>query len=318
MKKLISIFISSAAAVAISANVAFATPVLKPHVKISSKIVTVGDMFDNAGALAEKGLFRSPEPGTLGNVPLASISMAAERAGITSFDDRGLSSVRVERTGIAINRDFLNQLFERELAARNLLQNDQQVQFNNFGGFTTIYAEEAMGAPVEVLDFYFDQQTQRVQAKLAVLGQDSPLTLDGRIDVLAPVAHLRRTMNQGEIVDINDLEFRPTPVRFGHSQGELQVADILGKSLTRTVRENTMLRPTDLTDPLIIARNDMVTLLFRKGPLKLTVKGQALNAASVDQPVTVLNLMSKKVVQGIASANGTVIITNDPTRLASR
>lgn len=318
MTKLVSLLISSAAAIAISAGAALAMPVLKPHVKISSKIVTVGDMFDNAGALAEKGLFRSPEPGTLGNVPLASITLAAERAGISEFDNSGLSTVRVERTGVAINREFLNQLIERELATRNLLKADQLVQFSNFGGFTTIYAEETLAAPVDVLDFFYDQQTQRLQARLAILGQDAPLTLDGKVEVLAPVAHLRRTMNQGEIIDINDLEFRPTPIRFGHSQGELTVADLIGKSLTRTVREDTMLRPSDITDPLVIARNEVVTILFRKGSLKLTVKGQALHAASENQPVTVLNLMSKKVLQGIASSNGTVIITNDPTRLASR
>lgn len=318
MTKLVSLLISSAAAIAISAGAAFAMPVLKPHVKISSKIVTVGDMFDNAGALAEKGLFRSPEPGTLGNVPLASITLAAERAGISEFDNSGLSTVRVERTGVAINREFLNQLIERELATRNLLKADQLVQFSNFGGFTTIYAEETLAAPVDVLDFFYDQQTQRLQARLTILGQDAPLTLDGKVEVLAPVAHLRRTMNQGEIIDINDLEFRPTPIRFGHSQGELTVADLIGKSLTRTVREDTMLRPSDITDPLVIARNEVVTILFRKGSLKLTVKGQALHAASENQPVTVLNLMSKKVLQGIASSNGTVIITNDPTRLASR
>ncbi len=318
MKRFSQIITAATFSLLATATAAFSAPTLKQHVIVNTKIVTVGDMFNDAGALAEKGLFMSPKPGTTGNVPLASIALAAERAGLSSFDDAGLSAVRVERAGLAINRDFLNNLMADELRNRDMLKPEHMVEFNNFGGFQTVHAATNQHMPVEVVDFYFNRQSNRVQAKLSVAGQTKPLTLDGTIDILAPAAHLRRTMTKGEIVDINDIEFRPTPIRFGQTNGELDVTNILGKSLTRTVRENTMLRPSDLSEPIIIGRNDVVTILYRQGPLKLTVKGQALHAASKDQTVTVMNLMSKKMVQGIATGTGTVVITNDPTRLASR
>ena len=44
-------------------------PVLRSQVMTLSDIVTVGDFYSNAGMLASKPLFRSPDMGTSGNVP---------------------------------------------------------------------------------------------------------------------------------------------------------------------------------------------------------------------------------------------------------
>ena len=46
------------------------------------EVVTVGDMFDDAGLLAERALFRAPAPGTTGIVSLDAIRSAALRAGL--------------------------------------------------------------------------------------------------------------------------------------------------------------------------------------------------------------------------------------------
>ncbi|MEO8685479.1 MAG: flagella basal body P-ring formation protein FlgA, partial [Devosia sp.] len=65
-----------------------------------------------------------------------------------------------------------------------------------------------------------------------------------------------------------------------------------------------------------IARNDLVTIYFRKGPMTLTVKGQAITSASMGGAVQVLNLMSKRVITARALAAGAVEVSNDPLAVA--
>jgi len=296
----------------------FAEPTLKSSVIVHSQIVTVGDMFDGAGSLAEKGLFRSPAPGTIGAVPLPSIQLAAQRAGITSFDANGITHVRVERPGIAIDQEFLSTIFSQEVSSRGQLIANQEAKFSAFGNFKTVYADPMASKPATLLDFSFEPQTGRVSARLALAGHNAPLAISGKLEIMAPAAHLSRTMAKGEIIDINDIEFKSVPVRFSKVQGDMQLTDLVGKSLTRAVRGGSMVKLSDLSEPVLIARNDLVTILYQHGQLKLTVKGQALHAATQNQMVSVLNLMSKKTVQGIATGAGTVLITNDPTRIASR
>lgn len=301
-----------------STTLCLAQPTLRSSVTVHSKIVTVGDMFDGAGNLAEEGLFLSPAPGTVGAVPLPSIQLAAQRAGITSFDAKGITHVRVERPGLAIDQDFLGTIFGQEVANRGQLLPNQTAKFSAYGAFETIFADPIAAQPATLLDFTFEPQSGRVSARLALAGHNAPIAINGKLEIVAPAAHLTRSMAKGEIVDINDIEFKPTPVRFSKVQGDIQLENLVGKSLTRAVRGGSMIKLSDLTDPTLIDRNDLVTILYRNGQLKLTVKGQALHAATQDQTVTVLNLMSKKTVQGIAIGAGTVLITNDPTRVASR
>jgi flagella basal body P-ring formation protein FlgA len=71
-----------------------------------------------------------------------------------------------------------------------------------------------------------------------------------------------------------------------------------------------MLKASDVTEPEVVQRNSLVTVYLRSGPMTLTVKGQALNNASIGQPVQVLNPVSKKILHGVAMPNGGVGITS--------
>src|SRR5690349_14712380 len=97
---------------------ALAAPVLKSDVTISNAIVTVGDMFDNAGLSAEEALFRAPLPGTSGVVSLGDIDLALSRIGIEEFDAAGLDGVRVTRSATIIDETALADLIAADLTAR--------------------------------------------------------------------------------------------------------------------------------------------------------------------------------------------------------
>jgi flagella basal body P-ring formation protein FlgA len=74
-----------------------------------------------------------------------------------------------------------------------------------------------------------------------------------------------------------------------------------------------MLKPTDVTDPTVISRNALVTVLLKAGAMTLTVKGQALGTAAAGEPVDVLNTLTKKILHGVARSDGTVEIVTATT-----
>jgi flagella basal body P-ring formation protein FlgA len=63
----------------------------------------------------------------------------------------------------------------------------------------------------------------------------------------------------------------------------------------------------------MVSRNTPVTIYYRNGPLTLTVKGKALEGGARGESVQVLNLLSRKVVNAVAVAEGTVEISS-PTQ----
>src|SRR5690242_5310415 len=105
----------------LASTAAFATPALKGDITVIASIVTVGDMFDDAGALSETAIFRPPAPGTTGIVPLTDVRHAAELIGLTDFDKVGYTRVRVVRASTTVDAALLDKLISDALASRGAL-----------------------------------------------------------------------------------------------------------------------------------------------------------------------------------------------------
>ena len=98
MKKQLSLALLT---LALTASTALAVPTLKGDITVNKAIVTIGDMFDDAGALSETGIFMAPAPGTTGVVPLADVERAAALVGLDTFENVGFTRVRVRSAGIS-------------------------------------------------------------------------------------------------------------------------------------------------------------------------------------------------------------------------
>lgn len=299
------------------AHAALAMPVLKPSILVDTKVVTVGDMFDNAGVHAETALFRSPAPGTVGAVPLTSVHLAAQRAGFKTYDTAGLSQVRVERAGVKIDATFINQLVNDELINRQLLLEGETAKVRLNTALNGLFADSASDNPVMVLDFEVGPETRTFSARLALSGHNQALRVNGRIDIMVQAPFITGTLSKGEVLKLSDIEMRPASEQVIRAQGAVQIEDLVGKSLTRSMRGGSPIRISDVAEPDVVNRNDLVTLYFQKGALTLTVKAKALQSAAINQPITVLNLMSKKPIQGIVSGAGTVTIPSGPAKVAA-
>src|SRR5690348_6632842 len=76
---------------------AAATPVLKRDVTVSSELVRIGDLVENAGTSARVPIFRAPDLGETGTVSAARVIEALRQHGFTIVETRGVSDVAVTR-----------------------------------------------------------------------------------------------------------------------------------------------------------------------------------------------------------------------------
>ena len=292
-----------------------AAPALKGDITVTASVITVGDMFDEAGMAAEDALFRAPLPGTTGNVPLSDIRAAAARIGIERFDARGLGSIRVSRAATVVDQRVLVGLIEADLRNRGILTQGMSVDTQFDTAFSPLNAE-AIDAPATLVSLRYEPGTGSFAARFALAGIDRPLDLSGSLALMIDVPHLADDLAAGTILSADDIVMRPVPVRFADSTGVARLDDVVGKALGRQSRQGMMLKPADLTTPLAIAKNDAVTIYFRRGPMTLTVKGQAVTGATLGAPLQVLNLMSRRVISATAIASGAVEVSAAPLALA--
>jgi len=82
-----------------------------------------------------------------------------------------------------------------------------------------------------------------------------------------------------------------------------------GQVMRRTLPAGSILSSSDLLSQRLVRRGDNVALVARSGGLEVRMAGRALANAGENERVSVENLSSHRVVQGIVSQDGDVLVT---------
>jgi flagella basal body P-ring formation protein FlgA len=91
----------------------------------------------------------------------------------------------------------------------------------------------------------------------------------------------------------------------------------IGMALQQTLRTGQMIRTTDLTRPQLVKRNEPVLIVYEVPGIVLTARGKAEEAGSLGDTVNVLNVQSKRIIQGVVSGPGQISVTSLTPRVVS-
>src|SRR5579871_3508504 len=97
---------------------AIAGPVLRAQVTVESDIVRVGDMIENAGTAAQIAIYRSPDLGTTGTLPVAQVINVLQAHQVIGVNTRDIKSVTVTRLARTIDGKEIESQVEHALEHR--------------------------------------------------------------------------------------------------------------------------------------------------------------------------------------------------------
>ncbi len=86
----------------------------------------IGDLVDNAGAVASIAIFRAPDLGETGTVSVARVLEALAPHEIAGLDTRGLTDVVVTRASHVISPEDIEARIVRALAGRTRVDGRRQ------------------------------------------------------------------------------------------------------------------------------------------------------------------------------------------------
>src|SRR5262245_4611944 len=93
-----------------------ARPVLKSEATVMGEVVRIGDLIENAGAVADVAIFRAPDLGQTGTVPAEQVINAVLPHKIITLDTRGIAEVAVTRASRLITAKDVEARILRALA----------------------------------------------------------------------------------------------------------------------------------------------------------------------------------------------------------
>jgi flagellar basal body P-ring formation protein FlgA len=292
-------------------------PALRATVTVNGDIVRIGDLIENAGPVADVPIFRAPDLGTRGTVATELILDAIRPQHLIGIDTRGLSEVIVTRASRTIAPKEISARIAQALegqygfsTARNILvEFDREVH--------TLNVEPTATGELQVLTLTYNSRTSRFDVTLdlpssAALRKQATRFTGMAIETIDTVT-VDHPIERGAVLKASDLIVQRRPKSEGSAISNIHAA--AGLAARHELRPGQTLRDADLMKPAVIQRNDTVTIVYEALGFKLTLRGQAQDAGPLGDTISVLNVESKRVVQGVVSGPGRVTVNTTPKQL---
>ncbi|MEX2127245.1 MAG: flagellar basal body P-ring formation chaperone FlgA [Xanthobacteraceae bacterium] len=289
------------------------TPAMKAEATISGDIVRVGDVIENAGPAATIPAFHAPDLGARGTIQTHRVLEIARQNGIDRLDTRGLQEVMIFRAARMIPVSDLEAAVA-EAAVRHLgLRGAADVSIRFDRDVRALQVEpDATDAP-RVVQFAYDPHVHRFEGIVEVQGslalRRTPVRLSGTLTETAEIVVVARALSRGEAVRESDILVERRPRTEVAADAVTRPAAVIGQAARRSLRPGQTLRPADLMKPDLVARDDMVTILFEVPGIMLTARGKALGPGAEGETVSVLNSQSKRILQATVQRPGVVVVS---------
>jgi len=291
------------------------TPALKRDATVASDLVRIGDLVDNAGAQADVPIFRSPDLGQTGAVPAYRVIDAIRAHGIILVDSKGLAEVTVTRASRTLSLKDIEGQIARAIAAQYNYSDPKNLQVRFEREVRSVQIDLSAPPDLQLIRLFHDPRTGRFDISFdlpaGVSDRRGSLRYVGTVVETVDAAILLRALARGEIVKAGDVMIERRPK--AEVGADVLAADTgaIGLAARQILRPGQPLRASDLMRPEIVQRNEAVTLLYEAPGITLTMRGKAIDSGSEGDLVNVVNIQSKRTVQGIVSGPGRVTVATN-------
>ncbi len=282
---------------------------LRPYAVVHDATVRLRDVFDGVGEKGGIALFHAPEPGQSVVLNGTWLRQVANAYGLDWHPAPGLDESRVERSSNRVRRDQI-------LAALHKALQDQVGAGKQFEVATDnpdleLHLPTSMPSAVTIKHLRFDTYDGRFSATL-VAPDDRPgavvVPVAGRIHEMIDVPMLTRRLRSGEMIDKDDVQMQLVRADFVGTNVITAPDQLIGKSARRSLQNGKPLNASDVREPQLVARNSIVTMVYRTKNLVITAHGKARESGTKGDTIRVQNASSGKMVDAVVTGPNAVAV----------
>ena len=285
------------------------TVTLKSRVNVPGEIITLGDLFINAGSAKDIVVSAAPIPGKKARLSPRHVQRVASQNGLLWRNPARLEWITVKRDSQIISK----QTVLSELAAS--LEE---------AGYTGIYeivlsnrqlalhvATDA-DTNVEILTLDVDKQKGFLEAQLRAPANDPSAAIvhiSGRVYPAAEIPVINVAKQKGDIISDSDIDWVNIRLDRLSRDSVTEVEDLLGKAVKRRLSAGQPLRANDVEAPVVVKKGSYVAITYATKALNLTVEGRALKSGGVGETIQVINTRSNQTVYARIEGPARVSVT---------
>lgn len=279
---------------------------LNRDIRLSRDVLTVGDVFSDAGKHAGHVLAPAPAPGktmTLGTHDIARIATAF---GIDWQASNTAEQVVIRSDAAEVDRYSIEAALQEALAGKFGGGFDLELQ----NQMSPVILSGGSDVTISVEDIRMETTGNGFTARILAANDTQSLrrNISGKVYPLVKIPVLAAALRNGDIIraqDIVEVEARASDVA---ANVVLDAAKLVGMTPRKGVNAHKPLTQADLMMPEMVKKGESVTMTLSTGILNLTAQGKALETGAVGDIVRVLNISSNQVIEGVVTAPRTITV----------
>ncbi len=296
-------------------------PGLRASAIVTGDIVRIGDLVENAGAVADVPIFRAPDLGQTGSVPVASVLEAVRGHHLIGLDSRGLSAVAVTHAARTITAKDVEARILRALAGKYGLPDASHVAVVFDNDVRPLEVESTATGELAVTRLNYEPRTTRFDIAFELPGSLAarrlPLRFTGSLSETFEAVVPTHEIAQGQVLDAADLAVERRPKTNSTPTTLTAIEQAQGLAAKHALRAGQVIRQADVAKPELVGRGEAVTIVFQVPGIVLTIVGKAVEPGGLGDLISVVNVQSKHTIQATVVGPGRVSVNAATARLAS-
>jgi len=250
---------------------------------VTTDLVRIGDLIDNAGAAADVAIFRAPDLGQTGSVSAGQVIDAVRSHQVVGIETRGIAEIVVTRASRMIGVKDIEARILRALSGQYGITEASSLAVTFDNDVRTLQVEPSAGADLRVLRLTYEPRTGRFDVTFELPGArrapaNAALHRLGLRDLRAMVP--ARPIAAGEMLKASDLTVARRPKSEFAASVVTEAAQAVGRTSRRALRPGQVIRVAELVKVEIVQRNESVAITYEVPGIMLTLRGQALEAGA--------------------------------------
>ena len=287
-------------------------PVLRANVSVTGDLVRIGDVIDNAGNAGQIAIYRAPDLGTTGALPVAQVLNTLRTHQVIGVDTRDLREIKVTRLARTIEGKEIEMQVARALERRNGLGDATNLSLTFDRDPGDIRLDASHTGSLQVSAARYEPRNNRFDVTFEISNENAAaparLRFTGTAIETMEAAVLARNVERNEVLKSSDVVIERRPKSEVGADAATRDRAV-GMQARRQLRVGQALKTVDLAKPDLVQRDQSVTLIYEAAGLYLTIRGKALEGGAEGDVVNVLNLQSKRTIAGVVTGRGQVSIS---------
>lgn len=285
-------------------------PLLRPEVEVDAGQVTLGDLFEHAGAVAGQVVLPAPAPGASMRLSVADAFDLANSHGLGWRPLVPFEHVVITRAWRPL--EHAQVMAALETALRRVGAADrrgERLEIELPAKAVQIKVARGALAELSVENAVYDRAGGRFQATLVVRDshrQARRQTVNGRVLVLIELPVLRARVRTDQVIRPDDIVIHSFRVDRIGDDALSDPAEMIGLSPIRSLTPGRPVHAGDLGAPTLVTRGSLVTMQLVRANMRLLATGRAQESGALGDLIPVRNIHSRLIVETVVTGPGQV------------